>query len=245
MTLPADNSYLLTERERIAAEYHRRAVEEDDLVRYAPWQPAELLMRSERKRVAAQLLQQAGCFPQRGRPVLEIGYGRLGWLGELLSWGLRTDDLCGLELDAARACVAQQAFPAADLRVGDATQLPWTDDAFQLVVVSTVFTSILDLRVRQLVAAEITRVLAPGGALLWYDFAVNNPRNAQVRRVTRTELKQLFPALTGTVRSISLAPPLARAIAPWSWVAAQLLEAIPLLRTHLLAVLQKPRERAT
>ena len=125
------------------------------------------------------MLHRAGVFPVAGNPCLEIGYGTLGWLAELVCWGIREADVYGLELDAQRARAAQAALPAADLRVGDASSIPWKDDTFRLVVASTVFTSILDSRVRQLVADEVTRVLAPGGALLWYDFAVNNPAQSQ------------------------------------------------------------------
>jgi hypothetical protein len=107
------------------------------------------------------------------------------------------------------------------------------------VVVSTVFTSLLDSKVRRLMADEITRVLAPGGAMLWYDFAVNNPRNPNVRKVERAELQQLFPRCTGKIKRITLAPPLARRIAPRSWALANVLETIPLLCSHLLAVLVK------
>lgn len=95
------------------------------------------------------------------------------------------------------------------------------------------------IRVRRLVASEIIRVLAPRGALLWYDFAFNNPRNPNVRGINRKEIRNLFPELHGKVRSITLAPPIARIIAPRSWPLATFLEAIPLLRTHLLAVLIK------
>jgi hypothetical protein len=90
-----------------------------------------------------------------------------------------------------------------------------------------------------MVAGEITRVLAPGGALLWYDFAVNNPWNPHVRKVDRKGLRELFPELSGEIRSITLAPPIARFAAPKSWVLATMLEAIPFLRTHLIGVLVK------
>jgi hypothetical protein len=90
-----------------------------------------------------------------------------------------------------------------------------------------------------MIAKEITRVLGPGGALLWYDFAVNNPSNSQVRKVNGRELRELFPQLSGEIKSITLAPPIARFIAPKSWVLATILEAIPFLRTHLIGVLVK------
>jgi ubiquinone/menaquinone biosynthesis C-methylase UbiE len=224
------------ERERLLAEYRRRETLSD---RYALWRPAEVFLRTQRRRAAAHLLVRAGAFPMAGQPCLEVGYGTLGWLGELLSWGLRERDLHGIELDAGRARVAQQALPSADLRVGDATALPWESAAFRLVVVSTVFSSVLDPVVRNLLAREIERVIAPGGGLLFYDFAVNNPANDQVRGVPRGEILRLFPGLRGEVRAVTLAPPLARTIAPWSWTLATCLEAVPFLRTHLVAVLKR------
>jgi ubiquinone/menaquinone biosynthesis C-methylase UbiE len=211
-----------------------------DVSLYAPWQPGELLLRSERKRLAAQMLYQAGAFPSARRQCLEVGYGTIGWLGELISWGVPETNLHGIEADASRAHCARAILPCADLRIGDACDLPWNDNSFQLVIASTVFTSIRDDRAQSQIAGEITRVLSPGGALLWYDFAVPSPRNPNVRRITRRKLRQLFPQLAGHIRSVSLAPPLARLVAPRSWTLAALLEAIPLLRTHLLAVLVKP-----
>ena len=226
------------ERQRILAEYRRREREVSPTL-YAFWQPSVFFMRTGRNRAATRLLSRAGVFPKPGDACLEIGFGSLGWLGELISWGVRESDLHGIELDPERVRRARAVLPGADLQVGDAGRLPWEDRSFRLVVASTVFTSILSDSVRKRVASEIVRVLAPGGALLWYDFAVNNPRNPNVRRVGRAELHQLFPELTGKVDSVTLAPPIARFVCPRSWVAATLLEAVPLLRTHLLGVLVK------
>jgi hypothetical protein len=97
----------------------------------------------------------------------------------------------------------------------------------------------LDHDVRQLLADEIVRVLAPGGALLWYDFAYDNPANANVKGIKRAEVRRLFPSLRGRIKAVTLAPPLARLLAPRAWTLATLLEAIPLLRTHLMGVLIK------
>ena len=230
--------FIAVERERIQLEYQRRAREvSSDL--YAPWQPAARFMLESRNRAAATLLQRLNVFPKAGDQCLEIGYGTLGWLTELISWGVRESDLHGIELDPTRAAKAREILPAADLRIGDAVELPWDNHTFRLVIASTLFTSVLDSNVRRLIADEITRVLAPGGALLWYDFAYNNPRNHHVRGIGRGEIRKLFPALTGTIRTVTLAPPLTRLIAPRWWTLATFLEAIPLLRTHLIAVLTK------
>lgn len=230
--------FVAIERNRIKAEYERRAKSIDpDL--YAPWQPAEMLSHAARTRIAATLLRRAQAFPKAGDQCLEIGFGTRGWLGDLITWGVRETDIHGIELDPVKVERARNILPASDVRVGDATALPWPDNSFQLVIASTVFSSILDNRVRCLIASEAVRVMATGGALLWYDFAYNNPRNSQVRKIDRGELKRLFPGLRGQVRSITLAPPLARFVAPKSWPLAVLLETVPVLRTHLVAVLIK------
>lgn len=231
-------SRAFTERTRVEAEFLRRRKEIDGEL-YSPWHPGEVFLRSERKRIAARMLHTAGKFPRSEDQCLEVGCGAGGWLSDLLSWGPRQSDLHGIDISSEQIDRARELFPAAEFRVDDAAQMPWETGTFKLVIASTVLTSILDRSVRQLVANEITRVLAPRGTLLWYDFAFNNPRNPNVRGINRKELRGLFPELDGKVRSITLAPPLARLIAPHSWVLATFLEAIPLLRTHLLAVLVK------
>jgi len=229
---------LAREQARIADVYRRREVEIDK-VRYAPWQPAANMMAAERKRVAAEMLHDLGKFPQRGDRSLEIGCGRLGWLADLLSWGLMETDLHGIDLDTDRMQTARQTFPNADLRAGDAAELPWPDESFEFVVLSTVFSSILDEDVRKDVADESTRVLSRGGAVVWYDLAVDNPKNHDVRGINAKELRYLFPGLRAVSRSVTLAPPLARKVAGGSMLLATALTAFPFLRTHILAILTK------
>lgn len=233
-----ESERLARERQRILSVYQRRRQEiAHDF--YAPWKTWVLFLRAQRSRFAAEMLADAGVFPGAGDSCLEVGFGSGGWLTELIGWGVQEKNVHGIELDPIRAESARELLPVADLRIGDASRMPWADGTFRLVIASTVFTSILDNRVRGAVAGEIVRVLALGGALLWYDFAVNNPRNPNVRGVNRRELRALFPDLRGRIRSVTLAPPLARFVTPRSWVAATLLEAFPLLRTHLIAVLVK------
>ena len=238
MPLEREIDFIAAERRRIEAEYNRRRREINaDL--YAPWQPDMILMTAGRRLVAARMLHELGVFPKAGDQCLEIGFGNLGWLGDLISWGVREKNIHGIELDALRVNRAREILPHADLRHGDANALPWADNSFQIVIISTVLSSILNQNVRHLVAAEITRVITSGGALVWYDFAYNNPRNPHVRKVDRAELLQLFPTLHGQIQTVTLAPPLARFVAPKSYSLAVLLETLPVLRTHLLAVLAK------
>ena len=238
MTRTEDGDRRARENERLLRENRRREAEIAP-ERYAPWQPAELFMLGERRRRAAGMLRRSGVFPGPETPCLEVGYGRLGWLGDLVCWGVRETSLAGIELDAVRAAEARKRLPSADLRVGDACEMPWASETSRLVIASTVFTSVLDSDLRRRLAAEIYRVLEPGGALLWYDFRVDNPRNPNVRGIGRRELRSIFPQLSGEVRSLTLAPPLTRFVAPWSHWLATTLESLPFLRTHLMAVLVK------
>lgn len=226
------------ERERIQSEYRRRERELDPTL-YAHWQPGEIFMRNERKRVAAKLLHDSHVFPTPANECLEIGYGSIGWLGDLISWGIPETNLHGIELDSARGGRAQAVLPAADLRIGDAVKLPWENEQFNLIIASTLFSSILNMHVRRMIASEITRVIAPGGALLWYDFSVRNPWNPHVQEINYRELQSLFPELQGKSQSLTLAPPLCRWMARKSWLLTTLASSVALLRTHLLAVLIK------
>ncbi|MGB7201865.1 MAG: class I SAM-dependent methyltransferase [Pyrinomonadaceae bacterium] len=223
---------------RVQAEYERRKIEvRDDL--YAPWQPGEMLMTSERKRIAASMLKQLGKFPDPGSRCLEVGYGKLGWLPDLLSWGLLETDLYGIELDAERAGQARRAFPSAHLEIGDATDLPWEDNYFDFAVVSTVFSSILDVDVRKMISNEVARVIAPSGVVVLYDIVVNNPRNKNLRPLKHKDVIAMFPAFHERFQSLTLAPPIARMVAGRSWTLATMLSALPFLRTHFLAILEK------
>lgn len=194
-------------------------------------------MTSERKRVAAYQLRKLGKFPIVGQKCMEIGYGGLGWLADLITWGVRESDLYGIELSETRAEQAKLSLPCANLYVGNATELPWGSGFFDLIVASTVFSSILDSNMRRSIAKEMCRVLNPNGAIVWYDLAVDNPRNKSLRKLDRRELQDLFPEMVCTTRSITLAPPISRLVTRYSWTTATILSCLPFLRTHYLAVL--------
>jgi hypothetical protein len=90
------------------------------------------------------------------------------------------------------------------------------------------------------VAREVSRVLKPGGAIVWYDFIYNNPRNPHVRGMKRSDLLNLFPEFQFGLHKITLLPPLSRRLGPLTSVLYPALAAIPWLRTHYLGLLHKP-----
>jgi ubiquinone/menaquinone biosynthesis C-methylase UbiE len=124
---------------------------------------------------------------------------------------------------------------------GDASRLELPDGSFDVVFQSTVFTSILAPGMQERVAARMWELLRPGGAILWYDFTVDNPRNRDVRGVSIRRVRELFPAPPERIVRVTVAPPLGRTIAPlgrWAYRCARLL---PFLRTHAILWIPKPR----
>jgi hypothetical protein len=97
---------------------------------------------------------------------------------------------------------------------------------------------VLDEAVRRNLAAEMLRVLKPGGLIVWYDFWLN-PSNRQTRGIRPAEIRRLFPGCAFDFRKITLAPPLARRVVPLSWLAACLLEKMRVFNSHYLVGIRK------
>lgn len=227
------------EAARISQEYARRGREIPDDY-YALARPAMLYAHQQRSRAVLGMLGRHKLLPLAGRRILDVGCGRGEWLLDLLRWGAHADQLSGIDLSPDRVDEFRAIVPAADVRVGNAAVLPWPDGHFDIALQSTVFTSILDPAMKRAVAAEMLRVLRPGGVVLWYDFFLNNPRNRAVRGVPESEIRQLFLGCHVALERTALAPPLSRAIAPWGWLLAMGLEQLGVLNTHYVGIIRKP-----
>jgi ubiquinone/menaquinone biosynthesis C-methylase UbiE len=228
----------MDEKERIVAEVARRAAQIPEGF-YALDRPANRFIYRRYTTEARALIDRAGLRPMRDLRVLEIGCGHGQWLVEFRSWGVSPRSLCGIDLDSPHILEARTRLSEADLRVGDAACLPWSDGEFDVVIQSTVFTSILDPGMRSAVAREMVRVLRSPGVILWYDFVYDNPRNPHVRGIGLREMRRLFPGFAPRYRRVTLAPPLARRVVPFSETLAKMLYSMPFLRTHIVATLQR------
>jgi SAM-dependent methyltransferase len=224
------------EEARIREVYAKR----QDGTRYSWFTAGHVLMVQERERRLLALLARYGVAPLHTKRLLEVGCGTGYWLREFIKWGARPEHLAGIDLLADRIGEARRLCPqAVQLQCGSAAALPFPDETFDLVLQSTVFTSVLDSGMKQRMAAEMLRVLREDGLILWYDYHVNNPSNPDVRGVKRQEIAQLFPGCRIELQRLTLAPPLARLLAPYSWFACYVLEKVPWLCTHYLGVIRK------
>jgi SAM-dependent methyltransferase len=209
--------------------------------RYQMLNPAVWQSVLERQRETLRLLARVAPNDLAQLDVLEVGCGGGGNLLELLRFGFDAARLHGIELLEERHALARHALPAAvRLTLGDASNAAVPSESCEIVLQSTVFSSLLDDAFQQRLADAMWRWVKPGGGVLWYDFKVNNPRNADVRGVPLARVRELFPHGVLQSRRITLAPPIARAVTRVHPSLYTVFNAVPLLRTHVLAWIAKP-----
>ncbi len=237
-TGPVDCEILASARElsRITAAYSRRP----NHFRYTLFDLSNLLASHEREKKVLAAFVRHGCAPLEKARILEVGCGTGFWLREFVRWGARPANIVGVDLLPERIAEAEVLCPAGiTLRSQSATKLEFFADAFDLVLQSTVLTSIFEENIKMQIAHEMLRVLRPGGMIMWYDFTVNNPWNPDVRGIPRREIVRLFPGCRFEFERLTLAPPIGRQIAKLSPLLYRALSAIKVLDTHCLAIIQK------
>jgi SAM-dependent methyltransferase len=177
----------------------------------------------------------------RRMKLVDVGCGYGGHLLDFLRIGFAPANLQGIELLPDRAAGARAKLPAALLlHEGDAGIANIAPESQDIVFQSVVFSSLLDDRFQQALADRMWSWLRPGGGVLWYDFVVGNPSNPDVRGVPVRRLKALFSQGRFTIRRVTLAPPIARAVCRVHPSLYHVFNALPLLRTHVLAWIEKP-----
>lgn len=226
------------EVDAIRARYARRqgAV---DAARTDPLNPANFLYRQEKERAYIRWLRGSGLTPATAR-VLEVGCGTGGNLLQLLTLGFRPENMVGNDLIEEYAALARHQLPPG-LRVisGDASTLD-LDGGFDVVLQSTVFSSILDDAFQAALARQMWSWVKPGGGVLWYDFTYNNPQNPDVRGVPVARVRELFPEGSLTAWRVGLAPPVRRLVTRLHPQLYTLFNLTPALRTHVLCWVTRP-----
>jgi len=227
-----------TEQERLSRVYrgwHGGAA----LARYAWHRPDIVYQQAMRLRVLSRLLATTVGTDLGKINVVDVGCGSGGFLRQLIDWGATPAKLTGTELQQDRLDLAQpRSAPGVHWHCGPLSALPAA--GVDLVSAQTVMSSILDPDLRQRLAADMWRLLRPGGWCLVFDFRYNNPRNPHVRKVMRDELDSYWPGQRRHYQTLLLAPPVGRALAALPALCTETLAALaPPLRSHFIYMVQK------
>ena len=221
--------------ERLRAVYD--GYDHDDAARRR-WDPANPGNRAIHAERTARIAVLAATLPG---PVLDVGCGTGQVLEELTGTGASPSPRIGVDLVADRLDEARTRVPDVALVQAEGSALPFVDAAFGTALAFTLFSSLLDEDLAHAVAAEVARVVRPGGALLWYDLRRRNPRNPAVRPWTAPDVAALFPGWEVDLAAVTVLPPLARRLGPLAPRAYPGLARVRSLTTHLLGVARRPR----
>lgn len=201
--------------------------------------PVVLHISQERERAVLRALTAAG-IELTDKRVLDVGCGLGVEFANLLRWGAQVEGLYGIDLMHARLQAARDRSGAA-LAQASAAALPFADASFDLVCQNVVFSSIVDDAMRRATAAEMQRVLRPGGALLWYDAHRTRSTDPHFRAVPQAEVERLFPGVRWSFQTLTVdVGVLVRAERWLGRGVLPLLDALAPLRTHLLGLGRRP-----
>lgn len=229
-----------SELSQIEQRYARRTAQGKSAL-YDPLLPVNIAFRQERERAVTKMLRTLLAGRQMSElRMLEIGCGSGRNLTDFMGWGIKPENCTGNELLEERVAAARRNVPATTkVLSGDASTLDFPDGSFDIILQSTVFSSILDKDLRSAVARNMWRMLTPGGGIVWYDFTVDNPRNPDVVGIKQSEIRSLFPNARYDATKVTLAPPIARRAVKLSPGLYPVLNTLPFLRTHVVALLRK------
>lgn len=229
---------MFNEEAEIRARYERRKNISSE--RYSFLNPVTILIEQEKERSLIKWINQNNIAPLNNKKLLEIGCGTGNNILTFLKLGFQPENIFANELLDDRLKEARRKLPA-DIQIipGNALDINLSNDEFDIVFQSMVFSSILDHQFKIDLAKKMFNLVKPGGGILWYDFIYNNPKNKDVMGIRLHEIKQLFPKCSLIKQKITLAPPLARVVTKVHPKFYYLFNSLSLLRTHLLVWIKK------
>ena len=188
-----------------------------------------------------RLLAFIGASLSRDVPsrVLDLGCGTGDLFREVASLGLPLD-WQGVDLRPEVVADAEASYPGAVFHVASADQVPLPAASCDVVIAQVLFSSLPSPQLELGVASEVSRLLKPGGWLVWMDIRYSNPANAAVHGISAARLSSLFPSWKADLASVGLIPPVARRLGPAAGILYPLLSTVPALRSHLVGRLRRP-----
>lgn len=155
----------VNEVQRIQNEYLRRDKEGLSNI-YTYSNPSFLFHMQERERIILKQLKKLKVNIEKSC-ILEVGCGTGHILARFKEFG--ANDATGIDLMAHRIHEGKITYPNLKLFHGNAANLPFDDNSFDIVMQFMCLSSVLDHEMRKQIVSEMWRVLKPGGVILFYD----------------------------------------------------------------------------
>lgn len=179
----------------------------------------------------------------RGWRILDVGCGSGSSLCHFLGLGFAPDNLFGVDIIRDRVEQGTIRFPNLNLTCGNASEMAYAPNFFNLVLESTMFIQLTDETIADEIAKEMIRVVKPGGYVMVIDwrYSLGHP---EYKAVSRTRIHRLFRIGTDTEVCIqtpgALIPPIGRFLSshlPSAYFIIQ--RALPFLVGQVVTVLRK------
>jgi SAM-dependent methyltransferase len=153
--------------------------------------------------------------------VLDIGCGSGASWYQLFRLGVNPRNTVGIDVQADRVSQLNNLYPHSAAIHGDACNLPFDDESFDLVYESTLFATLSALDVRKDVASQMMRVCKENGYLLLVDWRVGRFWARSHGSLNKRELVRMFGVgQTCSLISVThgaLLPPLGRVLSKYAW----------------------------
>jgi len=217
------------EADRVARVYYEYRA---DPRKARTWDSSNRGNRAMRDEVAHLVLTRVAAVGGGERLIVDVGCGTGWWLARIAAAGVPARRLAGVDLLEQRVRVARERLPGARIERAAAGGLPFADASADVVSFFTVLSAMPSAAAGAQALAEAARIVAPGGTVVVWEPRVPT-RNPHTRLVRLSEVR----AALGDdlmVRSVTVAPPLARRAGRWYAALAR----VPALRTHRLVLAQ-------
>jgi len=169
--------------------------------------------------------------------VLDVGAATGYGLWQFLLSGFALSHLHGIDLFADRVAEGKKRTPTMDLRVGDATAMPYANGEFGLVCEQFCFCHVPDEDAKRKIAAEMMRVSSK--FILIHDWRMGSG-SRRLYAVSQAKIAEWFPGWRVGFRTRSqLWPPLGRPLSSYAPLLYDLFRVINPFVGSWMTVLQK------
>lgn len=192
-----------------SAYYREHGVDRNDILR----NPGVLFQTLAFDRANIRALSRLDLDRSTAR-VLDVGCGTGSSILSLLRLGFDPANMAGIDLENERIEVARRQAPSVDFRAGDARELGYADQTFDLVLESTMFVLMTDEIAAKAIASEMIRVTKKGGYVMLVDWRYGKPGSSTYRGLSKARVASLFDVGRATkviaVEKGALVPPVGR-----------------------------------